>query len=198
MKRLDIVLLVGFVSISLSAVACGGGGEESPPAAETGAPAAVEEAPASPPAESESPAGDAETSETSGAGTSERPRLVPAVRGMAEIGYLTPETRRARGEVITTFEIKNLAIAAIAGLTIDEFWYDGDGNTVTGDSHRLLQPLLPGEEVSVELAVPSSNRLRTSKYSFSHQNGDIKATLLDEFPPGEDEGEDEGEGEDGD
>ena len=114
----------------------------------------------------------------------ERRRLVPAVRGMAEIGFLSPQTRRAGGEVLTTFQIKNLATGAIAGLEIDEFWYDRNGNTVTGDSHRLAQPLMPGEEVTIELSVPSDSRLNTSKYRFTHQHGDIKATLLAEFSKG--------------
>ena len=186
MKRLNIALLVGFVGISLSTAACGG---DSAPPSEPAAPAAVEPAPAATPALGARPAG-GEPSEAAGA----RPRLVPAVRGMAEIGYLSPETRRTGGEVVTTFQIKNLATGAIAGLKIDEFWYDRNGNTVTGDSHRLPQPLLPGEEITIELRVPGSSELNTSKYSFTHQNGDIRATLLEEFASeGEGEGESEGE-----
>lgn len=185
MKRLNIALLVGFVGINLSTVACGG---DSMPPSEPAAPAAVEEQPAATPALGDRPTGGepseaaAEAAESPDAeAPAERPRLVPAVRGMAEIGYLSPETKRAGGEVVTTFQIKNLATEAIAGLKVDEFWYDRDGNTVTGDSHRLPQPLLPGEEVTIELRVPGDSRLNTSKYSFTHQNGDIKATLLEEF-----------------
>ena len=104
-----------------------------------------------------------------------------ALRGLAEVGYLQPETRRDGDDIVTTFQVKNLALGAIAGLKIDEFWYDVDGNPVGGASERLRQPLLPGEEVTIELRVPSNSQINNSNYVFSHQNGDIRATELAEF-----------------
>ena len=184
MKRLSLALLFGFIGISMSIVACSG---DSTPPSEPDAPAAAEdEAPAAPldfrptgGGPSEAAAGAAESPEA--AAPAERPRLVPAIRGVAEIGYLRPETKRDGNEVITTFQIKNLATGAIAGLKIDEFWYDRNGNPLGGASERLRQPLMPGEEVTVELRVPSSPQMNRSNYAFSHQNGDIKATELAEF-----------------
>ncbi len=167
MKRLSLTLLIGFMGIGMSTVACGG---DSEPPGESATPAAtpvpvVAPRPAAPP-----PA-------TLPAGT----RLVAAIRGLAEVGYLRPETRRDGGDIVTTFQVKNLALGPIAGLKIDEFWYDRDGNPVGGASERLRQPLMPGEEVTMELRVPSNPRIANSNYVFSHQNGDIKATELAEF-----------------
>ena len=185
MKRLSLALLFGFIGISMSIVACSG---DSTPPSEPNTPAATEDgAPAARALDfrptgggpSEAAAGATESPEA--AAPAERPRLVAAIRGVAEIGYLRPATKSDGNEVVTTIQIKNLATGAIAGLKIDEFWYDRDGNPLGGASERLGQPLMPGEEVTVELRVPSSPRMNRSNYTFSHQNGDIKATELAAF-----------------
>jgi hypothetical protein len=177
MKRLSLALLFGFIGISMSIVACSG---DSTPPSEPNAPAApaldLRPTGGGP---SEAAAGAAESPEA--AAPAERPRLVAAIRGPAEIGYLRPETKTDGNEIVTTFQIKNLATGAIAGLKIDEFWYDRNGNPLGGASERLRQPLMPGEEVTVELRVPSSPQMNRSNYTFSHQNGDINATELAEF-----------------
>ena len=105
--------------------------------------------------------------------------LVPTVRGLAEIGYERPEARREQDFIVTTFRVKNLAENAIAGFQVDEFWFDSDGNTVTGDSMRFREPVLSGQVVEIELRVPRNPAMDRSNYEFSHQNGDIQATLLE-------------------
>ena len=114
-------------------------------------------------------------------------KLVPTVRGLAEIGYERPEARRERDFVVTTFRVKNLAENAIAGFQVDEFWFDSDGNTVTGDSVRFREPVLSGQIVEIELRVPRNPAMDRSNYEFSHQNGDIKATLLETVDDPEEE-----------
>ena len=172
MKRLNLVLLIiGFMGIGMSTAACGG---DSEPSGESATPAATPVVAPPPPATV--PTG----SPAEGAATP-RPRLVAALRGLAEIGYLAPVTRRDGDDIVTTFQVKNLARGAIAGLKIDEFWYDVDGNPVGGATERLEQPLLPGEEVTIELRVPANSQINNSNYVFSHQNGDIRATELAEF-----------------
>ena len=170
MKRLNLVLLIGFMGIGMSTVACGG---DSEPSGESATPAAT---PVVAP-----PLAAAPVNFPTGSPTDPRPRLVAAIRGLAEVGYLQPETRRDGDDIVTTFQVKNLALGAIAGLKIDEFWYDVDGNPVGGASERLRQPLMPGEEVTIELRVPSNSQINNSNYVFSHQNGDIRATELAEF-----------------
>ena len=178
MKRLNLLLLIGFMGIGMSTVACGGDAE---PTGESAAPTAtpVVAPPGAAPPAATFPTG-SPAAELAGS-ANPRPRLVAALRGLAEVGYLQPETRRDGDDIVTTFQVKNLALGAIAGLKIDEFWYDVDGNPIGGASERLRQPLMPGEEVTIELRVPSNSQINNSNYVFSHQNGDIRATELAEF-----------------
>jgi len=94
---------------------------------------------------------------------------------------------------VTSIRIKNVAENAIAGFQVDEFWFDADGNTVTGDQVRFAEPLLVGEVKDIELRVPRVPSMDRSNYEFSHQNGDILATLQDEIEEPEPEEEEEGE-----
>ena len=89
--------------------------------------------------------------------------------------------------------IKNVAENAIAGFQIDEFWFDADGNTVTGDQIRFQEPLMVGEVRDIELRVPRVSTMDRSNYEFTHQNGDILATLMDEIEPPPEPEEEEGE-----
>src|SRR5687767_2106051 len=73
-----------------------------------------------------------------------KPRLVAPVRGVAQLGYTKPVVKRGKigGKdfIITTIQVKNMATGAIAGLKVDEFWYDKGGNPVTGDNYRHPRP----------------------------------------------------------
>src|SRR5918996_641924 len=60
----------------------------------------------------------------------------PPVRGQAELGYTRPVSKRDGGTIVTTIKVKNLSTGAIAGLKVDEFWYDKGGDPVTGDTFR--------------------------------------------------------------
>ena len=101
-----------------TAVGCGG----APETTEEAAPAA---APAAAPVQSV-------FGETEEGG--ERPRLVAPVRGEAQLGYTQPVVKNGtidgREYVVTTIRVKNMADGAIAGLQVDEFWYDSAGNPV--------------------------------------------------------------------
>src|SRR5687768_7885332 len=69
-----------------------------------------------------------------------RPRLVAPVRGEAPLGYTKPVVKAGKIDgkdfIITTIQVKNLATGSIAGLKVDEFWYDRAGDPVTGDTFR--------------------------------------------------------------
>ena len=121
--------------------------------------------------------------------------LVATMRGAAAIGYTQPLATREADFIVTTFLVQNQADNALAGFQVDEFWFDADGNTVTGDRVRFREPLLPDEVVRIELRVPRNPAMDRSNYEFTHQNGDIEPTLVDELPepPEEEEGEEEGE-----
>jgi hypothetical protein len=106
-------------------------------------------------------------------------KLVAPVRGEAELGYTTPVTKRAGNMIVTTIKVKNLSKGAIAGLKVDEFWYDKKGDPVTGSQpFRYRKPLQPGEIIEVELKVPTDPRMFNNQYKFEHANGKIKTTKL--------------------
>lgn len=179
MKRLNLIFAVALVSIGLTTIGCGGsnGDDASAPPAEEAAASALPTTPVA----SAGVEGEAE----------ERPRFIAPIRGPADIAYLAPDTNVENGEVVTRIVLQNRATGAIAGLKVDEFWWDSDRNPLPGDSQRLRQPLMPGEVVEIELRVPRDNRMNQNQYSFSHANGAINAQLVEDLPDPEPEEESE-------
>jgi hypothetical protein len=151
---------------AIAAAGCAG----TPETAEESAPAAAMEAPAPVAAADSEPAA---------------PRLVPAVQGEAQLGYTQPVVKNAtidgREFVVTTIDVKNMSTGAIAGLIVDEFWYDRAGNPVTGANFRHPRPLQPEEVITVTLETPRNAQMDRNQYSFKHANGEIVATLQPEL-----------------
>ena len=112
----------------------------------------------------------------------ERARLVAPVRGVAQIGYTKPVVKRGKVDgkdfVITTMQIKNMAAGPIAGLKVDDFWYDKAGNPLPSDSYRHPRPLQPNEVITVTLETPADPRMNRNQWQFSHANGEIKPVLV--------------------
>jgi hypothetical protein len=110
-----------------------------------------------------------------------RPKLVAPVRGVAQLGYTKPVVKNAtiggKQFVVTTIQVKNMANGAIAGLKVDEFWYDKAGNPVTGDNYRHRPPLQPGEIITITLETPRVPAMARNQYNFTHANGEIKTSL---------------------
>ena len=102
----------------------------------------------------------------------------PPVRGQAELGYTKPVSKRNGDTIVTTIKVKNLSKGSIAGLKVDEFWYDKGGDPVTGDTFRYRKPLQPGEVIEVTLRTPVNPKMDRNQYKFEHLNGTIKTTLL--------------------
>jgi len=106
-------------------------------------------------------------------------KLISPVRGEAELGYLKPVTKREGNMIVTTIKVKNLAAGPIAGLKVDEFWYDKGGEPVTGaQPFRYRKALMPGEVIDVVLRVPTNPKMDRNQYKFEHSNGSIKTKLL--------------------
>jgi hypothetical protein len=109
-------------------------------------------------------------------------KFVPPIRGQAELGFLRPVTKRAGKEIVTIIKVKNLSTnGSIAGLKVDEFWYDKAGDPVTGDTFRYRKPLLPGEVIEVTLRTPHNPKMDRNSYNFSHANGTIKTKRMEKF-----------------
>ena len=169
MKQLDFVWLAAFAVIGMLSIACGD--ETTPPPEETEA----EEVQPTEPAAAESD-------------TAEAPKFIAPIRGEAQLGYTAPDTNVVDKEVITTIRVKNLATkGAIAGLKIDEFWWDSSDNAVGGATARIRRPLGPGEVTDIELRTAyiedqtGSSKMSRNSYNFSHANGTINPVVLDEI-----------------
>ena len=109
-------------------------------------------------------------------------KFVAPIRGEAPVSMTKPVTKRLNEEVVTTFKVKNpSAIASIAGLKISEFWYDKDGNPVSGDEFRYRKPLMPGEVIDVELRSPVNTKMARSQYKFEQANGGVKPQVVAKF-----------------
>ncbi len=46
------------------------------------------------------------------------------VKGQVDVAYTKPVTTRDKEMVVTTIQVKNISLAPIPRLTIDETWYD--------------------------------------------------------------------------
>jgi hypothetical protein len=109
---------------------------------------------------------------------------VTPIRGDAEIGVLKPVTEvdHKAGIVRTTIKVKNLSPTnSIAGLKVEEFWFDKGGNPVTGSRFRLPKPLLPLEITELKLETPKDPKMFQNTYTFSHANGKVKVKNMKVF-----------------
>ena len=116
-----------------------------------------------------------------GAALMAQAKPVTPIRGDAEIGYLRPVTAvdHKAGIVRTTIKVKNLSTTgSIAGLKVEEFWFDKAGNPVTGSRARLQKPLQPGEVAELKLETPRDPKMDRNSYTFTHANGKIRTKLL--------------------
>ena len=163
MRRLNVAALVGFLVVGVAAVGCGGEAEpeEGAVVVEMSAPT-VQIRPMLDNVDADS-------------------RLVAVLRGPGQIGYLVPRSRRLSGEIVTTFRIQNVSTSPLAGFKVNEFWYDDNGDTLTGGTYRMKRPLLEDEIIEVTLRVPRNSRATRSNYEFSHQGGVIEATEFEEM-----------------
>lgn len=111
-----------------------------------------------------------------------KPVWINPFRGTAEIHYLKPVIKVEKdGTIVTTFQVKNMSSGPIARLTIEEFWYDKAGNPVSGDKQFLRKPLMPGEIGTIILRTPKNPNMNRNSYKFTHQNGDVKPTVVPKF-----------------
>ncbi len=162
MRRLNVAALIGFFAVGAAAVGCGGAAEEE------GAPVVEMR----PPTTQIRPLLDQVENDS---------RLVAVLRGPGQIGYLVPRSTRQGGDIVTTFTIKNVSTAPLAGFKVNEFWYDDNGDTLTGGQYRFKRPLFENEVVQVTLRVPRNPSATRSNYEFSHLGGVIEATEFDEM-----------------
>lgn len=100
------------------------------------------------------------------------------VTGTAEVGILQPVTKVDGKVVVTTIKVKNLSKGTIAGLKVEEYWYDKDGNPLPGDSKKLTAPLAPRAVSTIVLRTPVNPKMDRNNYVFSHDHGSVHTTVF--------------------
>lgn len=114
-----------------------------------------------------------------GEASAQERKLIPPIRGEATLEITKPNTKLQGGEVVTVITVRNPATTgAIAGLKVEENWYDKKRNPVGGDVYRHPRPLRSGEAVIITLRTPRTPNMDTNQYQFSHANGTIKTTIV--------------------
>lgn len=107
-----------------------------------------------------------------------RPKLVAPMKGDARVEITKPNTRVVGKDVVTTFLLKNVEAKPIAGLRVDEHWYNAAGQPVSGNTYRHRMPLQPGEVITVTLKLPRKPDLSRNQMTFAHVNGKIKQKIV--------------------
>jgi hypothetical protein len=100
------------------------------------------------------------------------------LKGVAEVAYTAPSTKVVGKEVVTTFKLKNTSKQSIAGLRVEEYWYDKGGNPSPGGTRTFNQPVAPGAVVNLEFKTPRTPAMEKNSYVFTHANGKVKPTLV--------------------
>lgn len=105
-------------------------------------------------------------------------KLIAPVRGEANVDITKPNTKVVGSEVVTIITLRNASTGAIAGLKVEENWYDKGGNPVGGDTYRHPRPLPPGEIITVTLKTPRKTTMNSNQYQFTHANGAVKTKVV--------------------
>lgn len=110
-----------------------------------------------------------------------RAKWVAPIKGIALVEVIPGTPKKIGSEVVTVLKVKNMSSGAIALLRVDEYWYDKDLKTVSGDTQRHRQPLYPGEVVEITMRSPVKPNLYRNTFNFSHANGKIEVKSVKKF-----------------
>ena len=105
-------------------------------------------------------------------------KYIPPVKGVAKVQMTKPAPKPDGKDIVTVIKIKNMMEGTIAGLRVDEYWYDKANKMVAGDTQRVRTPIQPGEVVTITLRTPRTPGMNSSQYQISHANGTIKAEAV--------------------
>jgi len=101
-------------------------------------------------------------------------KIVPPVRGQAEIDYMKEATRREGSTLVTKIHVKNTMSAPIARLKVTETWYDKKSAELPGGEGVINGLLQPGETQVIEVRTPTNPAFASQMFVFAHANGTVK------------------------
>jgi hypothetical protein len=116
--------------------------------------------------------------------TETKPKWIPPVRGIADIQMLPAKAVAdfKTNTVTTTLTVKNVSLGPIAGLSVEEYWYNRAGENVPGgDRFRSKKLIQPGEIVTITLTTQKDKDMYQSRFVFKHANGDCKPKQVKAF-----------------
>jgi hypothetical protein len=95
--------------------------------------------------------------------------------------FIQGQGKQIAGDIVTVSKVKNVSNGPIAGLRVDEYWYNQKLEQVTGDTHRVRAPIAPGEVVEITTRSPVKPGLYKSTLMFVHANGKVTAKGVKKF-----------------
>ena len=101
-------------------------------------------------------------------------KIVPPVRGEAQIDYVKEQTKREGTTLITKIHVKNVSPAPIARLKVTETWYDKSGHELPGGEGVINGLLQPNEVQVIEVRTPTNPAFNSQMLVFAHANGGVK------------------------
>jgi len=101
-------------------------------------------------------------------------KFTPPIKGIADVEYTKPVTKRDKNMVVTKITVKNISSAPIPRLTIDETWFSKDNQLVSGGKGFINGLLQPGEVKTIEIQTPYDAKMNANSWNFSHANGAVK------------------------
>ena len=108
-------------------------------------------------------------------------RMATPVKGTAWVEVIQGQGKQIGGDIVTVSKVKNVSNGPIAGLRIDEYWYNQKLEQVTGDTQRVRAPIGPGEVIEVTTRSPAKPGLYKSTLMFTHANGKVTAKGVKKF-----------------
>jgi hypothetical protein len=108
-------------------------------------------------------------------------RMTTPVKGTAYVEVIQGAPKKVGADMVTVSKVKNVSNGPIAGLRIDEYWYNQKLVQVTGDTQRVRAPVAPGEIIEITTKSPIKPDLYKSTLMFNHANGKVTAKGVKKF-----------------
>jgi hypothetical protein len=125
--------------------------------------------------------GQAQATTQAAAPAAAKARWPTPLKGEGTIEIIRGNSHRVGKEMVTVIKIKNTSKAPLALLTVEEYWYNAAGATVSGDTYRHKPLLNPGEIIEVTTKSPWTADMNRNLHMFKHVNGKLDVKQVKKF-----------------
>ena len=108
-------------------------------------------------------------------------KWVPPVKGSAAVEYIQAKPKRVKGNIESSFKLKNVSKGSIALLSVEEIWYNTKREIASNGQYRHKALLNPGEVIEFTIVCPEKPDLYTNMLMFKHANGTIEPKKVTKF-----------------